>query len=52
MDKNTDNEILSEDIPIELLQSGVKITEKEVKDHRCLILEVNNSKKQLLNIFK
>ena len=41
MDKNTDKDILSEDIPIELLQSGLKITEKEVKDHRYLILEVD-----------
>jgi hypothetical protein len=40
MEKNTDKEILSEDIPIELLQSGVKITEKEVKDHGYINLDV------------
>jgi hypothetical protein len=34
------NREFSEDIPIELLQSGVSIHEKEVLEHDILILEV------------
>ncbi len=31
---------ISEEIPIELLQAGIQITEKEVMQHEKLILEV------------
>ncbi len=31
---------ISKEIPIELLQTGIKVTEKEVQDHSYLTLEV------------
>jgi hypothetical protein len=31
---------ISEEIPIELLQTGIKISEEEVKEHSYLTLEV------------
>jgi hypothetical protein len=40
MEKNTDNDLSTEDIPIELLQTGIKISDKEAKEHGYLILEV------------
>lgn len=33
--------VITEEIPIELLQSGVHISDQEVKDHNYLILEVS-----------
>jgi hypothetical protein len=40
--KSNEEETISEEIPIELLQKGLKISDKEVLEHDYLILEVNN----------
>jgi len=39
---SNEEDTISEEIPIELLQKGVKISDKEVLEHDYLILEVKN----------
>ena len=41
MDKNNGRDLITEDIPIELLQIGIKIADKEVKENGFLTLEVD-----------
>ncbi len=38
--QSNEEETISEEIPVELLQKGVKISDKEVLEHDYLIVEV------------
>lgn len=43
---------ISEEIPVELLQKGIKISEKEVLEHSYLTLEVNIKIIQIIRNWK